>query len=524
MKRRFPHPFVYTLLVFSFSPFLAAQSFPIETSLPAFPSTGVQQLNALQVVLDTDGDGIPDDWEIANGLDPNNPADAAMDPDGDGMSNLQEYRVGTNPHDPSSRFALVAAGFGTTLCLTWQFNADLYQANQVAAAVGEWTLVSGATVSPYCLTIGAEARYFKLLLGDDLFSVNTVGYINLSAPHGSNFICGPLIGNNTVGVVIPSPPDETVVTQDGIENWYFTDFGGWDFPNMLLDAGKGFELWNPGTTPVTLTFIGDVPAAPGIATAPRSQNVLFGTNLDLFVVALGIPAVSYQWRFNGTNIPNARSSILTLNNVQLTNSGNYDVMISNSFGMRTSAVAVVQVGIPPTITTQPQSQTAFAGAPVTLTVSALATPPPLHYQWYLDQTNVIANATNRMLKFEPLYQTNAGAYRVVVSNSFGVTTSAVATITVTLPPPPVLSIQLGAAAVISFTTLPGLSYQLEFKDSLSSPAWSLLAHVAAMATGGTISILDPNPSTSRFYRVHVFGSSVGAARGGGMLCGAWPTS
>lgn len=46
----------------------------------------------LQVTLsgDSDDDGIPNDQELANGLDPNNPVDALEDPDRDGLTNLEE--------------------------------------------------------------------------------------------------------------------------------------------------------------------------------------------------------------------------------------------------------------------------------------------------------------------------------------------------------------------------------------------------------------------------------------------------
>ena len=56
---------------------------------------------------DTDGDGLPDVWETAFGLDPA-VADAALDPDHDGQTNAQEYLAGTDPRDAASVLKMAA--------------------------------------------------------------------------------------------------------------------------------------------------------------------------------------------------------------------------------------------------------------------------------------------------------------------------------------------------------------------------------------------------------------------------------
>jgi uncharacterized repeat protein (TIGR01451 family) len=48
---------------------------------------------------DSDNDGMPDAYEIANGLDPANPNDALTDLDSDGLNNLDEFTVGTDPNN-----------------------------------------------------------------------------------------------------------------------------------------------------------------------------------------------------------------------------------------------------------------------------------------------------------------------------------------------------------------------------------------------------------------------------------------
>ena len=48
---------------------------------------------------DDDDDTMPDDYEVANGLDSLNAADAATDADGDGFTNLEEFQAGTDPQN-----------------------------------------------------------------------------------------------------------------------------------------------------------------------------------------------------------------------------------------------------------------------------------------------------------------------------------------------------------------------------------------------------------------------------------------
>jgi hypothetical protein len=75
--------------------------------------------------------------------------------------------------------------------------------------------------------------------------------------------------------------------------------------------------------------------------------VVTGSNATLTVVAGGTTPLSYQWRFNGTNLAGATAGSYTRSAAQFSHSGLYDVVVSNAWGAATSSAALLQVGLPP---------------------------------------------------------------------------------------------------------------------------------------------------------------------------------
>jgi hypothetical protein len=92
-----------------------------------------------------------------------------------------------------------------------------------------------------------------------VYSVNAVGYVNLSLPVGYTMIANPLnTTNNTIGSLITDMPNFSNLlkwTGSGFNIATFA-FGAWDQPNITLNPGEGAFV--NISTPFTLTFVGEV--------------------------------------------------------------------------------------------------------------------------------------------------------------------------------------------------------------------------------------------------------------------------
>jgi hypothetical protein len=109
--------------------------------------------------------------------------------------------------------------------------------------------------------------------------------------------------------------------------------------------------------------------------------------------------------------------------------------------------------MPAFITNQPVSQALIQGQSTTLSVGAGGT-ENLSYQWYLNGTSLNDNSQKSTLSLNNVTTDNAGSYTVVVNNNYGAVTSAVATLTVYVPPtitnqPQNQTLAIGQTAVFS---------------------------------------------------------------------------
>ncbi|MGZ4982810.1 MAG: hypothetical protein ACXV9Q_01810 [Chthoniobacterales bacterium] len=63
--------------------------------------------------------------------------------------------------------------------------------------------------------------------------------------------------------------------------------------------------------------------------------------------------------------------------------------------------------------------------------------------------------------------------------------------------------RIGANALVNFFVVPGKTYQLEYKNSLSDPTWTAIGSPFTAPAAGQVQFPDPNASTQtqRFYRI-----------------------
>jgi hypothetical protein len=205
-------------------------------------------------------------------------------------------------------------------------------------------------------------------------------------------------------------------------------------------------------------------AQPNSLVGPASASASFS------VVASGFPApTSYQWTFNGTNLPGATSSLLNINRINLSTIGNYQVLVGNGYSFTNSTIATLNMS--PSITSPFNGATTIWGQSAALSVGAIGS-GGLNYQWYVNGV-AIDGATSATLNFTSIQFTNGGLYSVVVSSPFGSVTNVAAQVIVNPA-----EVALGFYPGLTINGVVGYSYIIQSSTNLADVnAWITLTNL-----------------------------------------------
>jgi N-acetylneuraminic acid mutarotase len=197
------------------------------------------------------------------------------------------------------------------------------------------------------------------------------GMIYVSDPGANNTIWQLPVGGGAPTALLSGPP--------------FVRVQGLAFVNGTL------YIADPGGDAI---YSFSPPSPPAIVTPPANTTTSSGGTATLSVAVSGTPPFTFQWQLNGTSIPGATNSSLTIANFSATNAGVYTVTVSNALGGVASApVSVAGVDLKmlasviiqgfPGLSYTVQATPALGGGGVwtTLTNVTLATSPYIYIDY-----------------------------------------------------------------------------------------------------------------------------------------------
>jgi hypothetical protein len=169
---------------------------------------------------------------------------------------------------------------------------------------------------------------------------------------------------DSLNTALPSPykviQHQTLTAGNFVELVGANQFNFAQQPDFTVNGAPiefGFFVANSHTVSVPTTriigadnwsiTIKPAPSQPPVITAqPQDLAVPLGGRAVLSVTASGAAPLTYQWQYNGADIPGATGASLTVSSMQLENAGDYTVVVSNAGGSVTSNPARLSLQLP----------------------------------------------------------------------------------------------------------------------------------------------------------------------------------
>jgi hypothetical protein len=373
-----------------------------------------------------------------------------------------------------------------TNTVTWSSSAPAVatiNANGLAQSLitGSTTIqaaTSGLTSSPMTLTVTAA----------------TLASLAVT-PNAASVIADKTVQFNALGTY----SDGTVQDQTNSVTWTSADTS----TATINTAGVATGVRAGGPISITAAQGGIVSGAaaltvnssPTVTGQPANQTVTEGQTATFMVAVIGTAPFTYQWQRNGAIISGATSSsYTTLPTTAADNGASFAVVVTNSLGNATSNASTLTVNSPPSITSQPVSQTVNAGQTATFTVVAKGT-PPITYQWRKNGVNIPGATSSSFTTLAATALDNGVTFDVLVTNLVSAKTSIPVTLTVNAPPsitgpPASQTVSIGQTATFMVAVTGGTPFSFQWQANGTNipgaTSSSYTTPAAALTDNGTV--------------------------------------
>jgi hypothetical protein len=293
--------------------------------------------------------------------------------------------------------------------------------------------------------------------------------------------------------------------------------GGWQLTGVFVQPDTPMRARgcasggnNNGSTWEDSAYYG----RPWLLTIPASRTNNVGSIVTFATIATGISAPGYQW-LKGTapladagTLSGSVSPILTISNLQAADAGQYSVVVTNSFGAVTSAVASLTV-FTPSIVSHPASRTNDAGTTAVFSLTPTNICGAFTIAWLKngqplsDSGNVFGSST-ATLTLSNVALADAGSYSAVVTYDSSSLTSSMASLTVMLMSPQNFAAPGdGSGLTLQFTGTPNYPYVLQSTTSLLLPVvWqSIFTNLSGSDGTWSYTVTNLSALPKCFYRV-----------------------
>jgi hypothetical protein len=266
------------------------------------------------------------------------------------------------------------------------------------------------------------------------------------------------------------------------------------------DPATGFVAYGSiGSYSLTGTFVG-LPAEPLITQQPVSLSVDEGKSASFKVTVLSNSATKYQWyRVVGgvdQRISQATSATYQISSANATHIGEYKCYCTNKTGVTISETVTLSVFQKPKILSQPADIVASVGDDLVINPLYLGD-GPLTFRWFKNNALIVGAETDT-LPLDDVIWSDAGGYKLEISNRIGKVTTRTVVIKVNSPPvflsmPSILAIATNSSATLSPTVV---------GNSPFTYRWFKNNQEITGATGRSLRLLG-QASSPGFYKVQV---------------------